>query len=85
MQISDAGYVFVPISDLVDVESKGTFVFKDSKHMYDVLVYVKTISKQEKLLLKFDSILAALGVCDQVILKASSLQTSKGSFGALPE
>ena len=28
-----------------------------------------SFTKQEKLLLKFDSILAALGVCDQVILK----------------
>ena len=28
-----------------------------------------SFTKQEKLLLKFDSILAALGVCDQVSLK----------------
>ena len=38
--------------------------------MYYVFVHVKNITKQEKLLLKFDSILAALGVCDQVILNS---------------
>ena len=43
-----------------------------------------SFTKQEKLLLKFDSILAALGVCDQVSLKNQNRQKIKFLQGFVP-